>query len=96
MPLLPGKKNIGRNIATEEAAGKPRPQAIAIALDVARRTEGGDPVDAEKEGKKEKMMEMRVPTMEKKEPRGVQKHERTEAGRGHSGPVQKKSPMGGY
>lgn len=38
MPLLPGKKNIGHNIATEEAAGKPRKQAIAIALDVARRT----------------------------------------------------------
>lgn len=38
MPLLPGKKNIGTNIKTEEAAGKPRKQAIAIALDVARRS----------------------------------------------------------
>ena len=37
MPLLKGKKNIGRNIKTEIAAGKPRKQAIAIALDVARR-----------------------------------------------------------
>ena len=32
MPLLPGKKNIGRNIKTELAAGKSRKQAIAIAL----------------------------------------------------------------
>lgn len=37
MPLLPGKKNIGRNIATEEKAGKSRDQAIAIALNVARK-----------------------------------------------------------
>lgn len=43
MPLLPGKKNIGRNIATEEKSGKPRDQAIAIALNVARKhkAEGG-------------------------------------------------------
>lgn len=32
MPLLKGKRNIGRNIRTEEKAGKPRKQAIAIAL----------------------------------------------------------------
>lgn len=38
MPLLGGKKNIGRNIKTEKAAGKPPKQAIAIALDVARRS----------------------------------------------------------
>ena len=37
MPLAKGKKNIGRNIETEEAAGKPRKQAIAIALNVARK-----------------------------------------------------------
>lgn len=37
MPLLKGKKNIGRNIKTELASGKPRKQAVAIALDVARR-----------------------------------------------------------
>ena len=37
MPLLYGRKNIGRNIKTEEAHGKPHRQAIAIALDVARR-----------------------------------------------------------
>lgn len=35
MPLLKGKKNIGRNIATEMAHGKPRKQAIAIAMSVA-------------------------------------------------------------
>ena len=31
MPLLKGKKNIGHNIKTEEQAGKPKKQAIAIA-----------------------------------------------------------------
>ena len=31
------KESIGKNIAAEEAAGKPRAQSIAIALDVARR-----------------------------------------------------------
>jgi hypothetical protein len=35
MPLPKGKKNIGRNIKTERKAGKPRKQAIAIALRVA-------------------------------------------------------------
>lgn len=38
MPLLGGKKNIGRNIETEMAAGKPHKQAIAIALSVARKS----------------------------------------------------------
>ena len=37
MPLLAGKQNIGRNIETEQAAGKKHEQAVAIALDVARR-----------------------------------------------------------
>ena len=37
MPLLKGKGNIGHNIQTEMAHGKPRKQAIAIALSVARR-----------------------------------------------------------
>jgi hypothetical protein len=32
MPLLKGKKNIGHNIETEESAGKPNKQAVAIAL----------------------------------------------------------------
>lgn len=35
MPLKPGTKNIGHNIKTEVKAGKPRAQAIAIALHVA-------------------------------------------------------------
>jgi signal recognition particle subunit SEC65 len=36
MPLLPGKKNIGRNIQTEQAVGKPHDQAVAIAMNTAR------------------------------------------------------------
>lgn len=32
MPLLPGKKNIGHNVTVEERAGKPKKQAVAIAL----------------------------------------------------------------
>jgi len=35
MPLLKGKKNIGKNIKTELKHGKPRKQAIAIALSAA-------------------------------------------------------------
>lgn len=35
MPLKKGKKNIGANIKKEIAAGKPKKQAIAIALNVA-------------------------------------------------------------
>lgn len=31
------KKSIGKNIKTEERAGKPKKQAIAIALNVARK-----------------------------------------------------------
>ena len=37
MPLLKGKKNIGKNIKTEMARGRPKKQAIAIALNFARR-----------------------------------------------------------
>ena len=39
MPLQKtgGKASIGPNIKTELAAGKPKKQAVAIALDVARR-----------------------------------------------------------
>ena len=36
MPLLKGKKNIGKNIKEEEK-NHPHKQAVAIALDVARR-----------------------------------------------------------
>lgn len=32
------KKSIGRNIKTEEEAGKPKKQAIAIALNTARKS----------------------------------------------------------
>ncbi len=38
MPLLPGKKNIGHNIKTEESVGKKPKQAIAIALSKARES----------------------------------------------------------
>ena len=39
MPLKKGysRKSIGANIGKEERAGKPRKQAIAIALNVARK-----------------------------------------------------------
>lgn len=36
MPLMKGKKNIGKNIEIEEKT-KPHKQAVAIALDVARK-----------------------------------------------------------
>lgn len=48
MPLLPGKKNIGHNIGAEEAAGKPHKQAVAIALDVARRSGADVPMPPKK------------------------------------------------
>lgn len=40
MPLIKSasKKAIGKNIKAEENAGKPQKQAIAIALNVARKT----------------------------------------------------------
>lgn len=43
MPLIPGKSHIGSNIREMEAAGHPRDQAIAAALNVARkpRADGG-------------------------------------------------------
>lgn len=39
MPLIKSssKKTVGKNIGREIAAGKPKKQAIAIALDVQRR-----------------------------------------------------------
>ncbi len=39
MPLIKSKGNkaVGKNIAAETAAGKPRKQAVAIALDIQRR-----------------------------------------------------------
>lgn len=53
MPLFKGKQNMGRNIATEMAAGKPRAQSIAIALSVARRkgkAEGGPVAEPQRGG----------------------------------------------
>lgn len=40
MPLKKGssRKTVSQNIRTEIKAGKPKPQAVAIALDVARRS----------------------------------------------------------
>jgi hypothetical protein len=49
MPLLKGKENIGRNIKTEEAFGKPKKQAIAIALNTARKS--GAKLPPKKKGK---------------------------------------------
>lgn len=36
MPLLKWKKNIGKNISKEIKSGKPKKQAIAISLSVAK------------------------------------------------------------
>ncbi|MBE3091475.1 MAG: hypothetical protein IMZ42_04040 [Candidatus Atribacteria bacterium] len=52
MPLLKGKKNIGKNIKTEMAHGKPQKQAVAIALDVARRSGANIPKKKSKKKKK--------------------------------------------
>ena len=38
MPLLKGKKNIGHNIKEMEASGHPKKQAIAAALNTARKS----------------------------------------------------------
>lgn len=56
MPLQGGgKKGIGPNVKTEESAGKPFKQALAIALDKARKT-GADipqkPAKAPKGGRR--------------------------------------------
>lgn len=50
MPLVKSgsKKAIGKNIETEVAAGKPKKQAVAIALNVARESGAKIP----KKGKK--------------------------------------------
>jgi hypothetical protein len=38
MPLLKGKKNVGKNIKELESTGRPQKQAIAIALNVAGKS----------------------------------------------------------
>lgn len=43
MPLLAGKENVGRNIKTEQAHGKPHKQAVAIALNKERASDAIDP-----------------------------------------------------
>lgn len=43
MPLYKGKGNIGRNIKELEVSGKPHRQAIAIALNVARKGDSDIP-----------------------------------------------------
>lgn len=52
MPLIKSKSKeaIGKNIRTEMKAGKPQKQAIAIALDVARRSGAKIPKKAKKHG----------------------------------------------
>lgn len=45
MPLVKGKSRaaVSQNIRTEIAHGKPQKQAVAIALETARRSGGGPP-----------------------------------------------------
>lgn len=52
MPLIKSKSKaaIGKNIKTEMKAGKPQKQAVAIALDVARRAGAKIPKKAKKRG----------------------------------------------
>ncbi len=38
MPLLPGKKNIGKNIKEMEASGHPHDQSVAASLNEARKS----------------------------------------------------------
>lgn len=56
MPLVKGysKSSIGKNIGAEMKAGKPKKQAIAIALNTARTAaeKAGKPSKAPKKGKK--------------------------------------------
>lgn len=50
MPLVKSgsKKAIGQNIKTEKAAGKPKKQAVAIALNVARKAGANIPMKGKK------------------------------------------------
>jgi hypothetical protein len=54
MPLSKGtsRKSIGNNIKTEIAAGRPRKQALAIALNVARKAGADIPPPKKKRKKK--------------------------------------------
>lgn len=55
MPLLPGKKNIGRNISEMEASGHPYDQARAAAL----RKAYGKPKKKKSKGKVKKKKKAR-------------------------------------
>ncbi len=50
MPIIhsKSKKNIGKNIEKEEQSGKPKKQAIAIALNVARKAGAKIPMKSKK------------------------------------------------
>ncbi len=63
MPLFPGKENVGRNVKTEIVAGKPRKQAVAIALSVARK---GTMKKGKKVNKIDKMVQQRLDNKYKK------------------------------
>ena len=52
MPLLTGKKNIGRNISELIRSGRERDQSVAIALDYARKH--GTNVPKKRKGRKHK------------------------------------------
>ena len=41
MPLLKGKKNVGRNIKELETSGRSHEQAVAIAMDKLKKKHGG-------------------------------------------------------
>ncbi len=59
MPLIKSaaKKNIGKNIDIEEEAGKPKKQAVAIALNTARNAEPSDKGHLAKYMKRKKLQE---------------------------------------
>ena len=46
--LLPGKENMGKNIATEMASGKSHDQAVAIAMDFYKKNSKSKPTSKKK------------------------------------------------